>query len=59
MIFDVGDEGSAFIKIINAIYEVLYNNKDINSLIEIIPNISYGTGLCLDKNKPNSNRKMQ
>ena len=47
------------IKIINAIYEVLYNNKDINSLIEIIPNISYGTGLCLDKNKPNSNRKMQ
>lgn len=47
------------LKVINAVYKVLYENKDINTLLDIIPNISYGTGLCLDKNKPNSNKKMQ
>ena len=47
------------LKVINAIYDVLYENKDISSLINLIPNISYATGLCLDKNKPNSNKKMQ
>lgn len=47
------------INIINNIYSVLYENKDINILYDLIPNISYSTGLLIDKGKINSNRKMQ
>ncbi len=39
------------ITIMNEVYKVLYENKDIDSLKNIIPNISYSTGLELDKNK--------
>ena len=47
------------LKVFNALYKVLYENKDINTLDNLLPNISYSTALCLDKGKPNSNKKMQ
>ncbi len=37
-------------KIINGISKVLYENKDVQSLKEVIPNISYSTGLDLNNN---------
>lgn len=39
------------IKIINKVNDVLYNNKDISTLIEVIPNISYSTGLPIEENR--------
>ncbi len=47
------------VKIINAIYKVLYENERIDILYELIPNISYSTALSLEKGKINSNRKME
>ncbi len=37
--------------IFNKVYDVLYNNKEIDTLKKVIPNISYATGLEIDKNK--------
>ena len=39
------------LKIFNEVYKVLYENKDIDLLKKVIPNISYGTGLDLKNNK--------
>ena len=39
------------ITIINEVHKVLYENKDIKNLKKLIPNVSYSTGLELDKNK--------
>ena len=47
------------LKIFKAVYKVLYENKELESLNDLIPNISYSTGLLLEKTKPNSNKKMQ
>ncbi len=40
------------ITIFKAVYKVLYEDKDIESLKEVIPNVSYSTNLDLDHNKP-------
>ncbi len=39
------------LKIFDEVYKVLYEDKDINSLKKVIPNISYSTGLELNNNK--------
>jgi len=38
--------------IFETIYQVLYENKNINTLKKVIPNVSYSTNLDLTKNKP-------
>ena len=40
------------LNIFKEVHKVIFDNKDIESLKKVIPNVSYSTNLELDKNKP-------